>query len=132
MPSNVADRLARVASTQTLKLTHQGRKSGKPYDVTIWFVVDGAGRMFLPTANRNRNWVKNVTRTPHISLAIGEEVFHGAATPLVDEKDRGHVRALLNRKYWYAAPIMSIARVVVATGLATDHSAAFEVKLDDA
>jgi hypothetical protein len=26
---------------QTLSLTHYGRKAGKPYSVTIWFIVNG-------------------------------------------------------------------------------------------
>jgi hypothetical protein len=35
------ERLNKVAAKQTVKLTHYGRKSGKPHEVTIWFVVDG-------------------------------------------------------------------------------------------
>jgi deazaflavin-dependent oxidoreductase (nitroreductase family) len=130
MASNIAERLARVANNGTLRLTHQGRKSGKEYQVTIWFVVDGA-RMFLPSANRNRNWVKNVTKTPRISLKIGDEVFRGEARP-ISGPERQPVMRLLDRKYWYAAPIMIIARMVFATGLATDMSTAFEVKFDEA
>lgn len=41
MESNVAVRLKRVAARQTVALTHNGRKTGKPHEVTIWFVVDG-------------------------------------------------------------------------------------------
>jgi hypothetical protein len=39
--SNALARLKAVAGRQTLTLTHYGRKSGKPYDVTIWFAVEG-------------------------------------------------------------------------------------------
>ena len=35
MDSNALARLKAVAGRQTLTLTHYGRKSGKPYDVTI-------------------------------------------------------------------------------------------------
>src|SRR5262245_1939988 len=38
---SMADGLKRVAGKQTLTLTHYGRKSGKPYKVTIWFTFDG-------------------------------------------------------------------------------------------
>jgi hypothetical protein len=41
MDSNALARLKAVAGRQTLTLTHYGRKSGKPYDVTIWFAVGG-------------------------------------------------------------------------------------------
>jgi hypothetical protein len=40
MDSNALARLKAVAGRQTLTLTHYGRKSGKPYDVTIWFAVE--------------------------------------------------------------------------------------------
>ena len=42
MNKELAHRLTPVASASTLQLTHYGRKSGKPYEVTIWFMVEGA------------------------------------------------------------------------------------------
>jgi hypothetical protein len=33
--------LKSFAGRQTLSLTHYGRKAGKPYSVTIWFIVNG-------------------------------------------------------------------------------------------
>ena len=59
MESSVLTRLKSVAARQTVALTHYGRKSGKPYDVTIWFVVDG-DTVYIGTANVNRQWVRNV------------------------------------------------------------------------
>ena len=41
MTTTLADRLAPVANTSTLRLTHYGRRSGTPYGVTIWFLVEG-------------------------------------------------------------------------------------------
>ncbi len=41
MDANALARLKQLAGKQTLILTHYGRKSGKPYEVKIWFVVDG-------------------------------------------------------------------------------------------
>ena len=40
-------------------MTHYGRKTGKPHEVTIWFVLDG-DRLYIGTANVNRQWVRNV------------------------------------------------------------------------
>ena len=74
MDSNALARLKAVAARQTVTLTHYGRKSGKPYDVTIWFVVDG-DKVYIGTANVNRQWVRNVQRTPRIRLAVGGETF---------------------------------------------------------
>jgi len=61
MGSDVITRLRRVAAKHTLLLTHYGRKSGKPYDVTIWFVVDGE-KVYIGTANVSRQWVRNVQK----------------------------------------------------------------------
>ena len=62
MDSNTAARLRRVSGKHTLTLTHYGRKTGQPHQVTIWFVFDGQ-HMYLATANVNRQWVKNVIKT---------------------------------------------------------------------
>jgi deazaflavin-dependent oxidoreductase (nitroreductase family) len=132
MPSTISERLARVANIGTLKLIHRGRKSGKEYEVTIWFLVDGEGaRLFLPTANRTRNWVKNAIKTPRIRLKIGDDSFQGDAQILERREDREHVMSLVMRKYWYAAPMMLIARLLMSVGLVTDTTAAFEVKLSE-
>ena len=59
MEKSISDRLHGLADRSTLQLTHIGRKSGKPHQVTIWFVADG-DRILLPTTNTERNWVRNV------------------------------------------------------------------------
>jgi len=40
MESNALTRLKRVAGKQTTTLTNYGRKTAKPYEVTIWFVLE--------------------------------------------------------------------------------------------
>ena len=49
MEPNALTRLKRVAGKQTTILTHYGRKTGKPHEVTIWFVLwEGALRSGNP------------------------------------------------------------------------------------
>ena len=52
MSTTLADRLAQGANTSRLRLTHYGRRSGMPYGVTIWFMVEGEA-VYLATANRS-------------------------------------------------------------------------------
>ena len=52
MTTTLADRLAQVANTSTLRLTHYGRRSGMPYGVTIWFMVEDEA-VYVATANRS-------------------------------------------------------------------------------
>ncbi len=69
-------RLKKVTGRQTTRLTHYGRKTGKPYEVTIWFALD-ADKLYIGTANVNRQWVRNVQKTPQVKLRIGEGHFEG-------------------------------------------------------
>src|SRR5258706_10871814 len=105
MASREFARLERVGNRQTLCLTHYGRKSGRPYDVTIWYLVEG-GRLYLVSANASRNWVRNVKARPAISLRVGEEIFNGKVREIVDRHEREQVSAMVERKYWYVMPLL--------------------------
>ena len=78
MDANALARLKPLAGKSTLILTHYGRKSGKPYEVKIWFVVDGDS-VFIGTANVERQWVRNVQKNPRIKLSVGGEKFEAEA-----------------------------------------------------
>jgi len=129
MEPDIVTRLKRVAARQTLTLTHYGRKSGKPYAVTIWFVVDDEEKFYIGTANVNRQWVRNVQKTPQIRLAIAGETFEGTARFLVDRGEHEHAMAAIRRKYWMFMPILALGRVLFAIGVMRDNSGSFEVTL---
>ena len=98
-------RLARLDRVRTVVLTHHGRKSGKPYDVRIWFTVDG-DRVNLQTMNVERQWVRNVLVHPKVSLRIGDELFEGDATPVTDPGAMKRVVELMKKKYPIARPYL--------------------------
>jgi deazaflavin-dependent oxidoreductase (nitroreductase family) len=126
MDARTAQRLAKIAPLQTLVLTHYGRKSGKPYDVVIWFVVEG-DRMFLGTANKSRNWVRNVMAKPNVVIKAGSENFIASVREITDPSLRDHVMSLVQSKYWYAAPIMIVGRMLQNFGIMKVNTGAFEV-----
>ena len=128
MDSNALARLKAVAARQTLTLTHYGRKSGKPYDVTIWFVVDG-DKVYIGTANVNRQWVRNVQKTPRVKLSIGAETFDGTARFLADRAEHERAMAMVRRKYWMFWPVIAVGRILTAIGVMRDKTGAFEVVL---
>jgi deazaflavin-dependent oxidoreductase (nitroreductase family) len=128
MESTAISRLRRVAGKQTTRLTHYGRKSGKPHEVMIWFVFD-ADRLFIGTANVNRQWVRNVQKTPKIKLSIGGEVFDGNARFLTDRAEHERAIAAIRRKYWMFGPIIALGRVLTAMGMMRDNTGSFEVTL---
>ena len=84
MELSTLTRLKKVAARQTLTLTHYGRKTGKRHEVTIWFVFDGE-KFYIGTANVNRQWVRNVQKTPQINCPLearGSRARH-ASSPTV-------------------------------------------------
>ena len=128
MEPNTLNRLRHVAGKQTTRLAHYGRKTGKPHEVTIWFVLDDE-RLYVGTANVNRQWVRNVHKTPQIKLSIGDEIFEGTARFLADRAEHERAMAAIRRKYWMYWPIMALGRVITAIGMMRDNTGSFEVIL---
>ena len=130
MESKSFERLRRAGDRQTLKLTHYGRKTGKAYEVVIWYLV-GDDKLYLVSANANRNWVRNVKVRPAISLRIADDVFNGNVRVITDPDEREKVNALVERKYWFVIPMLRLARLLNSIGIVSDNSAAFEVLLSE-
>jgi deazaflavin-dependent oxidoreductase (nitroreductase family) len=128
MEPNALARLKRVAGKPTTTLTHYGRKTGKPHEVTIWFVLDD-DKLYLVTANVNRQWVRNVQKTPKIRLFIAGETFEGNARFLADRAAHERAMAAIRRKYWMFRPLLALGRVLAAMGLRRDNTGSFEVTL---
>ncbi len=73
----------------------------------IWFVVDGNG-VFIGTANVERQWVRNVQKTPSIKLAVGEESCDAEARFLADPVERNRALLAIGRKYWMFSPFLRL------------------------
>jgi deazaflavin-dependent oxidoreductase (nitroreductase family) len=131
MGDDLATRLTRVKNSQTLQLTHHGRKSGKPYEVTIWFAVEGE-TIYLPTASVERQWPRNVIKRPDVTLRIADQTFAGKVEPITDAAGRAHVMDLVARKYWYARPYLWVVQALQGLGLVADRWGTFRVRLDSA
>jgi F420H(2)-dependent quinone reductase len=109
MESNVAVRLERVAPRKMTKLTHYGHKSGKPYEVTIWFVWMATSS----TSSVNRQWVRNVQKTATIKLSVAGETFDGTARFLTDRAEHERPMAAIRRKYRMFRPLIALGRVLL-------------------
>ena len=123
----IRERLGRVANRSTLRLTHRGRKSGTPYQVVIWFMIEGE-TVYLVTANRDRQWPRNIAVHSTVELRIGDETFTGRAEALTTPADVDHAVDLMAAKYWYTRPYVWLARQL---GWQTS-SASFCVRVDGA
>jgi hypothetical protein len=105
----LAARLAQVSRARTTTVTPYGRTSGKPYQVKIWFTVDG-DHINLQTMDMRRQWIQNVLKNPRISLRIADEVFEGDVTPVSDPKEMNRVVELMKRKYPISLPYLWIKK----------------------
>jgi deazaflavin-dependent oxidoreductase (nitroreductase family) len=128
MDANALARLKRLAGKPTLILTHYGRKSGKPHEVKIWFVVDGE-RVFIGTANVEHQWVRNVQKNSKIKLSVGGEKFEAEARFLIDPAERDSALAPAGRKYRMYSPVFALGKMLIAIGLMRNRTGAFEVTL---
>lgn len=128
MDADALARLKRLAGKSTLILTHYGRKSGKPYTVKIWFVVDD-DKVFIGTANVERQWVRNVQKNPRIKLSVGGEKFEAEARFLDHPAERDRALAAIGRKYWMYSPIFAVGKLLTAIGVMRNRTGAFKVTL---
>ena len=101
MKADLATRLTPLADQSLLHITTRGRRTGKPHTVPIWFVADDT-TLYLATLNAKRDWVRNVRRTPEVTLALGSLRVRGRASLVTDPVLEARIRDLLARKYWMA------------------------------
>jgi deazaflavin-dependent oxidoreductase (nitroreductase family) len=93
-------RLAAVADESTIELTTTGRRSGQPRRVTIWFVVDAQGRLFVQSGSGGRtDWYRNLLKTPAVAFRIGDLRGAATATPIADAAETARVHGLFHAKY---------------------------------
>lgn len=84
----------------TLELTTTGRTSGAPRPVTIWFVVDGQGGLYVQSGRDGRtDWYRNLLQTPAVTLRIGDLAMKAVAAPVEDLTETARVHALFREKY---------------------------------
>jgi deazaflavin-dependent oxidoreductase (nitroreductase family) len=92
--------LGALADEDFCYLTTTGRVTGRPHTIEIWFSIDGQTLYMLSGGRDRSDWVKNLQRTPEVTVRIGGERFEGHAR-VVDETEEEDelARRLLIEKY---------------------------------
>jgi deazaflavin-dependent oxidoreductase (nitroreductase family) len=83
----------------------EGRLSGRPHEVEIWFgVMDGS--MYLISGNGPRaDWYCNMLANPEVVVRLGGEDHVGRASPVVDPGERRRCGEMMGAKYvWGGDP----------------------------
>lgn len=80
-------------------LTTAGRTTGEPHEIEIWFALNGQTLYMLSGGRDRSDWVRNLKRTPEVSVRIGGEVFEGRARIVENAEEDALARRLLVEKY---------------------------------
>ena len=69
-----------------LYLTTQGRNSGKPREIEIWF-TQRDGRFYVIAEYPTSQWVQNLQANPQVRVRVGKQEFPAIARFLSAETD---------------------------------------------
>ncbi len=99
--------LRTYARKNTVKLTTTGRKSGKRFTVSIWFVVEDESTILVQhVKGAPSNWYKNLAKNPSVQLDFGDGVLEAEARPITDASGIARVLDLIRKKHWFMAPFL--------------------------
>jgi deazaflavin-dependent oxidoreductase (nitroreductase family) len=79
-------------------LTTAGRVTGKPHEIEIWFGTRES-TLYLLSGSNSSDWVKNLLKTPSITVRIGKHTFAGIARVVKEKEEDTVARYLIAEKY---------------------------------
>lgn len=90
-----------LSSTEELKITFTGRKSGKKFSTPVWFVYDSDKVYLLPVNGTSTNWYRNIVNNPKMELqASGKKTMATVeAHSTEDKKLLGEILDRFRQKY---------------------------------
>ena len=81
-------------------VTTNGRRTGKPHEIEIWFGLEGETLYMLSGGRDRSDWVRNIVAHPDVTVRIGEQVFSGTGRAVEAGTDEDALaRRLLLEKY---------------------------------
>jgi deazaflavin-dependent oxidoreductase (nitroreductase family) len=104
-------------------LTTVGRVTGSPHTIEIWFGLVGESVYLLSGGGDRSDWVRNILRTPGVTVEIADRTLGGRARIVTDPEEDEAARDLLVAKYQpgYGGDLTNWRRraLVVAVDLAS-------------
>jgi deazaflavin-dependent oxidoreductase (nitroreductase family) len=110
-----------IAAQEFCYLTTTGRRSGRPHEIEIWFVLHGGRLYMISGGGRGSDWVRNLIADERVTVRVDGREFAGAARIVDRSEDDGVARRMLAEKYqgWRAGmPLSRWARDGLLIGLA--------------
>lgn len=91
--------LQQLAREPFCYVTTTGRVTDRPHEIEIWFATVGATLYILAGGRYGADWVKNVAKTPEVTVRIRGETFTGHARVVEGSAEDALARRLLLEKY---------------------------------
>ncbi len=91
--------LSALADEDFCYLTTTGRVTGRPHEIEIWFALEDQTLYMLSDGRYRSDWVKNLRRTPQVTVRIASKSFEGHARVVEDPEEDDLARRLLIEKY---------------------------------
>jgi deazaflavin-dependent oxidoreductase (nitroreductase family) len=91
--------LGQLADEDFCYLTTIGRMTGQPRTIEIWFALHGQTLYMLAGSEKNAGWVKNLLRTPEVTVRVGKLHFTGRARVVEDSAEDALARQIVVGKY---------------------------------
>jgi len=88
-----------LASEPYCYLTTRGRVTGRPHRIEIWFALEGDALYLLSGGREHSEWVKNLRKTPEVTVELEHAVFHGRARLVEGPDEEERARTLVHDKY---------------------------------
>jgi deazaflavin-dependent oxidoreductase (nitroreductase family) len=95
----VATNLSQFADLDFCYLTTTGRVTGRPHTIEIWFALNGQTLYMLSGGRTNADWVKNLLRTPEVTVRIQTTHFAGRGRVVEDAEEDALARRIVVAKY---------------------------------
>jgi deazaflavin-dependent oxidoreductase (nitroreductase family) len=118
--------LEKCAAEQYCYLTTTGRVTGKPHEIEIWFGLNNHILYLLSEGRDKSDWVRNLMKTPAVTVRILKKKFKGNARLVTDTQEEMMARQMLATKYqqWRVGQKFSHwARTALVVGIDLDSSA---------
>jgi deazaflavin-dependent oxidoreductase (nitroreductase family) len=91
--------LEKCTAEQYCYLTTTGRVSGNPHEIEIWFGINDHTLYLLSEGRDKSDWVKNLIKTPAVTIHILRNKFKGVARLVTDGQEEMMARKMLATKY---------------------------------
>ena len=90
--------LSGLAKEEYCYLTTIGRVTEKPHEIEIWFGARES-TLYLLSGSNSSDWVKNLLKTPSVTVRIGKYTFAGTARVVKEKEEDTTARYLIAEKY---------------------------------